>query len=266
LNCFVIKGNEATIGTIETLAYLNTLVANERIRVLHVTQCANDFDARRHCERRVYEYLIPVAAFGAGLDEEALKGKRKALKQALSAYRGTHGWRNFTRRSNPVLPDNQLQRHIFRASLGENVIVSTPGGGEAAYWLIVLSGEGFLCHMCRKMAGLAFAVAAGRVSEATLERALTQHGEEEASACMEIPTSPGELLYLAECSYAKYEQKHHASVHNAEPCKEGMAAFKRQIREHVAHLDLKDNIFATWADPERGELAKWCSRAEPAAA
>lgn len=137
-------GNETAIATGETLAYLNGLLANEHIRVLHVTQCANDFDARRHCERRVYEYLVPCTAFG-DLDEAGLAAKRKVLKKALGEYRGTHIWRNFTRRSNPVLADNQLQRHIFRAGLGENVMVTPPGDEQVTYWLITLSGEAPRC-------------------------------------------------------------------------------------------------------------------------
>lgn len=36
-----------------------------------------------------------------------------------------------------------------------------------------------------------------------------------------------------------------------------MTAFRRRIREHVALLDHKDQIFSTWAGKD-GVLAKWC--------
>ena len=109
--------------------------------------------------------------------------------------------------------------------------------------------------MCQKMVGLAYAVAAGLAPESSLETALTEHSEQ--SQGREVPTAPGECLYLAECSYAKYEQKHKAAVHNTEPCKAAMAAFKRRIREHVARLDHRDGVFTKWSG-EDGELAKWC--------
>jgi len=160
------------------------------------------------------------------------------------------------------MADNQLQRHIFRASVGDIITVdgkaTAPGVAgdgteQVTYVSIALSGEGFLYHMCRKIAGLTFAVAAGLVPESAIETALKQHSETDGYV---VPTAPGELLYLAECNYAKYEQKHKASLWHAEECKTEMQDFKNKIRQHVVALDDASNIFRDWADTD---LKKWCA-------
>jgi tRNA pseudouridine38-40 synthase len=246
-------GNESTVAPEETLTYLNTMVPSEDIRVLHVTQCDHDFDARRHCERRIYEYLMPLSAFqcpdGSAMEVGPL---RKSLKRVLAKFRGTHCWRNFTRKSNPVLADNQLQRHVFRASVGEVVSATDADGVTSSFLCISLSGEGFLYHMCRKIAGLAYAVAAGLVPEEAIDEALK--GSEEHGQRI-VPTAPGHLLYLAECSYSKYECKHHVSFHQAETCRTMMGDWRKKIQEHVIGLDRTASIFEKWA---ADELAVWC--------
>jgi len=158
-------GNTSMTASTDTLEHLNQGLP-PAIRVLNVTACPNDFDARRNCERRRYEYLIPISAFPA---QDAspdgtklnLTPLRKALKAILARFRGTHCWRNFT--NSTELEDNQLQRHVFHALVRDTVTVPGECGMETTFLCVSLSGEGFLYHMCRKIVGLAFAVAAGRI-------------------------------------------------------------------------------------------------------
>ncbi|KAF4695463.1 hypothetical protein FOZ60_004538 [Perkinsus olseni] len=155
---------------------LNDYLVPLNMQVFGIQRVSNKFDARKQCERRRYEYLLP---------EFALDGKADAakLEEVMSQYVGKNkNFFNFTAKI--PAEDPSAKRHILSITCRPTEIEGN------ALIRIQLVGQSFLLHQIRKMIGLAVEVCRGSAPVGAIEECLA------AKERRHIHLAPAEGLFL----------------------------------------------------------------------
>ena len=226
------------------------------------------FCARKMCDRRRYEYVLPAwaldpalgrrradvatadqpaevsAASGEGAGAAVLatesgdgvqapawtpeEGLVK-LNAALAHYVGTRNYHNYTKGMDPKLAQAKRNLLSFKAELFDFE-------GEPLVRCVVL-GQSFVLHQIRKMIGMALAVARGVADEGCLTTALRT-----TSKC-NVPLAPELGLFLDETLFHAYN-KRYADTHKPLDCSEfadQVAKFKRGLLyPHIIKAEARD--------------------------
>jgi tRNA pseudouridine38-40 synthase len=248
---------------------------NERlppgIRVFGVARVTAGFDARKTCDRRRYEYILPEFAFDpnscrAKADSRADGGKEAdaadaaaeaaaatppdapsppfvfddAAKDRMTAilrgYEGTHNFHNFTVRLPSTAPS--ATRYILSFECAGTVTVA----GETWVRLVVV-GQSFVLHQIRKMVGTALAVARGAAPPTAIADALRKDAD------VATPMAPELGLFLDETVYASYNKTWGAPRGEIRRDAWGDAAtrFKLdRVYPHIAARDGEAGVNAEW--------------------
>lgn len=228
----------------------------EQIRALGFKRVTNGFDARKLCDRRRYEYVLPLFAFdpeqcreksyyeqsgkplqyGVTHDIEFTHELRDRLNCILNKYVGTHNFHNFTQGVGAHEP--QALRHILSFTVGEPFDIN----GRKFVACTVL-GQSFVLHQIRKMIGLALAIARGVAPESCIEDAYRK------DASVNVPLAPELGLFLVEAIFDSYN-KRFGSIHenlNMDDYQDAVATFKRNfIYKHIAETEESEKTMAVW--------------------
>ena len=208
---------------------------NERLpegfEIFGYTRVTGGFSAKTMCDRRRYEYVIPVAAFdpkacrpkreaeaedGEGGDDDSAGGPsggdenasenasssafvfdeafRARVNAVLGLYRGTHNFHNYTVRVSP--DDPSAFRYILSFECEPPFEVD-----GVRFVRCVVVGQSFMLHQIRKLIGTALGVLRGAWSEEDLRFALRTR-----ESCP-TPMAPELGLFLCECVYHAYNQR-----------------------------------------------------------
>lgn len=88
---------------------VNLHLDGTQVKLLMRASMPTDFDARKCCDRRRYEYVLPYAALRASADESSLSIRRR-LKRVLKQFAGSRNFRRFTRQSAEYVSLNDTWR------------------------------------------------------------------------------------------------------------------------------------------------------------
>lgn len=186
------------------------------IRILGYQRTVKGFDARKGCDRRRYEYILPEWIFDPSLQPackeqttrsspEEFIGRRnpnyvfdevdmEKLNSILEQYEGTHNFHNFTVRVAASAPQAKRYMLSFRC---ENVVEI-----DGHRWVrMVVVGQSFMLHQIRKMIGMAVAVFRDMVPKSALRHALRSREREG------VPIAPDLGLFLDRCFFESYNKQ-----------------------------------------------------------
>jgi len=145
------------------------------VRVFSVVRTRKGFSARRDCNYREYNYLVPLQPlFRENEKHDDIINRMNVL---LSTFCGTSNFANFTRLSNAIdkktkakllLRNDQMRlpkvmtlfRTIFKARASKLVMPN-----NETFAQVTFAGEGFLYNQIRRMIGLVIAVLQDRLPE-----------------------------------------------------------------------------------------------------
>ncbi|EIE26889.1 pseudouridine synthase, partial [Coccomyxa subellipsoidea C-169] len=221
----------------------------EQIRVLGFTRVTNSFDARKHCDRRRYEYILPAfitidgaaaaaAAEAAGSRQCRFSAEQQArLNEVLGAFEGTHSFHNYTVRV--PASDPAAKRYILSFKCAGTMNL------EGQQWVrMVVVGQSFMLHQIRKLVGTAVAVMRGVATPDAITLAL------DPARVVVTPMAPELGLFLDECVFESYNDRW---GNDREACvrlaafQDQVDAFKRErIYPHIASYDAKNGTNAAW--------------------
>ena len=165
----------------EAFVDLLNLHLPESIRCVFINRVTMRFDARVHCDRRVYEYYLPNRIGHHDLDISKLEFEMKK-------FEGTHNFHNFTRGVGPK--DKSAIRHIVCASVKDV---------DDGFACVRLSGQSFLLNQIRKMIGLALEVCLGLAPPEAINTSLISE------SLVHIHMVPGEGLVLDRLHFRGYD-------------------------------------------------------------
>jgi len=165
------------------------------IRVLSAENVANDFHARYNARGKVYEYSFVVAPLMPPLLRLYAAHVRPpldigAMRRSLPALIGRHDFRSFEgagSRDASAMEGRGAVRTIFTADLE---------GGNQDLYRFTVSGDGFLRHMVRNIAGTLFEVGKGKLSPAGFAELIAARDRTLAG-----PTAPAQGLRLKSVFY-----------------------------------------------------------------
>eukprot|EP00890_Picochlorum_soloecismus_P004565 jgi/Picsp_1/5109/NSC_02472-R1_trna pseudouridine synthase a len=246
------------------------------IRAFGIHRVVKGFDARKACDRRRYEYILPAWMFDPAIkavkvEAEQPESKDEAepvnedegidkkveyrtaitdgnpefefddgcmakLTDILKQYEGTHNFHNFTIRQPSTSP--QAKRFIIKFSCeGTFTIAGKP-------WVkLVVIGQSFMLHQIRKMVGMAFAEYKGVAPPGSLKLAM------QARHRIIVPMAPDLGLFLDECYYEAYNERWgnlHGSL-AADVYREQIQNFKdTQLYPAIAKRDEVEDINRHW--------------------
>lgn len=138
------------------------------IRVHRIVRATGSFCARMNCDRRTYEYLLPLSVLvdapvaGPGHIAESI-GR---LNDVLASYVGTHAFHNFAERMSPS--DKARFRYIISCK-SEGPFQSC----GADFVKVTIVGQSFVLHQIRNMVGLALMVRSSVLSKCAATMLLT---------------------------------------------------------------------------------------------
>lgn len=218
------------------------------------------FDARKMCDRRRYEYVLPEWAF----DPSAHVGRREAEERAgngaaaaegpaaaqsefalgaaglarlnglLKNYEGTHNFHNYTKGVD--CRTAQAKRHMlsFHAEAFEAC-------GERLVRCVVL-GQSFMLHQIRKMIGMALAIMRGVAEERHQIIAMRT------SASCNVPMAPELGLFLDETIFHAYNNRFpdHQPLTQAD-FKGAVTKFKHdRLYPHITGKEAREGTLKAW--------------------
>jgi len=228
----------------------------QQIRALGFKRVTNGFDARKLCDRRRYEYVLPLFAFdseqcreksyyeqngkplqyGVTNDIEFTAELKERFNGILNQYVGTHNFHNFTQGVDAHEP--QALRHILSFTVGEPFDIH----GRKFVACTVL-GQSFVLHQIRKMIGLALAIVRGVAPETCIEEAYRK------DISVNVPLAPELGLFLVEAVFDSYN-KRFGSIHenlNMNDYAESVSNFKKDfIYKHIAETEEAEKTMAVW--------------------
>ena len=145
------------------------------LTVYGFVRTTGSFDARKLCDKRLYEYVLPVYAFHPGIFERPRKSDAPEnqfpqemidkLNAALKHYEGTHNFVNFTVRMEPNDPGAKRYIIFFRF----RDVVDIDGVKHVRMEVL---GQSFMLHQIRKMVGMAVALMRGVAPDDAIKLAL----------------------------------------------------------------------------------------------
>eukprot|EP00938_MAST-03A_sp_MAST-3A-sp1_P002662 g2662.t1 len=167
---------DAETGHCERIVTDLNRVLPEDVKVFSVVRTRKGFDARRDCNYRQYNYLVPLSSsslFCEQNDDEILN----RMNVLLSTFCGTSNFANFTRLSNALdrSTRQKLEKQqeslrlpkamtLFRTIFKANATKVVMSNGES-FAQVTFAGEGFLYNQIRRMIGLVIAVLQRRLPE-----------------------------------------------------------------------------------------------------
>ena len=229
------------------------------IRILGYQRTVKGFDARKSCDRRRYEYILPEWMFDPSLQptskeqttelspeqfiarrdpnyvfDEASMAKMNGI---LAQYEGTHNFHNYTVRCDASAP--QAKRYML--SFNCQNIVEIKG----QRWVrMVVVGQSFMLHQIRKMIAMAVAVFRGIAPDTAIQHALRSRQREG------VPIAPDLGLFLDRCYFESYNQKwgqNHGCLDSDLSYGDQIQAFKlERLYPSLAERDQADQCNASW--------------------
>ncbi|GMH38133.1 hypothetical protein BSKO_06017 [Bryopsis sp. KO-2023] len=235
----------------------------EEIRVLGCVRTTRQFNAWKLCDKRQYEYCLPLWALDKNLkgppnsadkklSKEEAEGKdgeenkpvglkfddalKTRMNSLMAAYLGTHDFHNFTVKI--IGGSSQAKRHILRFAAEDSVDFH----GEEWVRVRVL-GQSFMLHQIRKMIGFIIAVMRDLVEPDSLATALQKDWN------VNVPVAPSVGLFLDETFYDAYNAKwgKQQEVVSLEPFRSQAESFKRdRIYPSIARRNRENQEFVKW--------------------
>ena len=243
------------------------------IRILGYQRTVKGFDARKSCDRRRYEYILPEWMFDpsfqptsreqmTGLSPEQFIARRNPtyrfdeadmvkINGILAQYEGTHNFHNYTVRVNASEP--QAKRYMLSFTC-EGVAEI-----KGQRWVrMEVVGQSFMLHQIRKMIGMAVAVFRDMVPDTALRHALRSREREG------VPMAPDLGLFLDRCYFESYN----ANWGQSRGCLDSDLSFGYQIQafKHerlypsLVDRDQVEQCNATWIQDLYAKRVRYFSR------
>ena len=180
---------DATIPPDRYSYALNALLPHD-IRMIHSEEVSLDFHARFSAVGKKYRYSILQNTHGTAIGWQyyhhiAVPLDVSAMKEAAESFLGTHDFAAFMATGSTV---KSTIRTIYGSEWKQE--------GEVLHYLV--TGNGFLYHMVRIIAGTLIEVGKGKISPTVIPEILTSGDREMAG-----PTAPSKGLTLEEVYYDK---------------------------------------------------------------
>jgi tRNA pseudouridine38-40 synthase len=259
-----------------------------QISLLGIHRVTGGFDARKHCDKRRYEYCLPAWIFdpaitpqnamqtvhykgGAGFDDGVDfhttaaaaaadppftssfifdKVAQDKMTQILSSYNGTHNFHNYAARVH--VTSSNAKRYIMSFTCHGTFQIN----GEPWVRMVVI-GQSFMLHQIRKLIGMALSVFRGDIPEHFLKIAL------KSKASLNVPMAPDLGLFLDECYFDSYNNKwgHLHGPINLTTHQAAVDVFKQErLYPHLARRDEAEGINGFWLSTVTEEnfgFSKW---------
>ena len=174
------------------------------VRVIDVQEAAADFHARFSARSKTYRYLLRNASQVSPFERayvwhvpEALD--LDAMRTAANALIGTHDFAAFrstgsgTKETIRTITRSEIFTNVGRTLLGPP---GEPGVDDATLLAYEISGDGFLRHMVRAIAGTLVEIGRGRRPAASVAALLAGGSRAQAGA-----TAPPQGLFLVRVDY-----------------------------------------------------------------
>lgn len=229
------------------------------IRILGYRRTVKGFDARKACDRRRYEYILPEWMFDpslqptskeqtSGLSTEQFLARRNPdyvfddadmarMTGILAQYEGTHNFHNYTVRVKACAP----QAKRFMLSFKCEGVTEIKG----QRWVrMAVVGQSFMLHQIRKMIGMAVAVFRDMAPESALKHALRSREREG------VPIAPDLGLFLDRSYFESYNKQwghQHGCLDSDEMYGDQIQAFKlEKLYPSLVERDQAEQCNASW--------------------
>eukprot|EP00727_Mastigamoeba_balamuthi_P005543 m51a1_g1608 hypothetical protein (432) ;mRNA; r:194079-195603 len=221
----------------ELAAKLNAALPQD-IHVYGLSRVTGTFCAKKRCDSRVYEYIMPASALRIG------EGGEEIARLVLKAFEGTHNYHNFTVRKKPS--DSSAKRHVLSAQLARVDVAPRSPADAGPYAVIRIHGQSFMLLQIRKMVGLLLLLVRARVSAELAQAILRVVFSQD--KCL-APTAPALGLMLAEPIFEVYNNGRN-SIHEAV----GSGRWTSEIEEfklarlysYVAEREKAESVMGNW--------------------
>ncbi|EDO48717.1 predicted protein, partial [Nematostella vectensis] len=210
------------------LPKINSFLPPE-IRIFGMIKTTKAFDCKQNCSARTYEYLTPTFAFAK--DYVSRTEKIEEINKALSNYKGTKNYHNFT--SGKKFEDPSANRYIISFKCGKPF---ERNGRE--FVVLTVKGQSFVLHQIRKMIGLVIAVVRGVAPSSTFD-------------LIDIPKAPALGLVLDTVHFDAYNKKFgNDGLHEPldwQLINEEVYKFKEDfIHKHIIDTETKEHTMMRW--------------------
>ena len=175
----------------------------EDIRVLRAEEASVDFHARFGARRKVYRYWLGSGPIASPFDRHYAwhlpnRPRLEDMRQAATTLCGTHDFAAF-HTAGGDMPAHSTVRTLFAVSVNESTAPSFLAAVPPVlvdYITIDITGDGFLRHMVRTIAGTLVEVGLGRRTAGTVAETLASRRRPQAG-----PTAPSHGLFLVRIEY-----------------------------------------------------------------
>jgi tRNA pseudouridine38-40 synthase len=250
-----------------------------QIRVFGARRVTKGFDARKSCDKRRYEYVLPAWLFApreALVEDVGAAADATAVETEAADAAAAPPLESQQRQTGPSPPSvftfdeacSERLTSILRQFEGthnfHNYTLRTPHNSRCAKryivsfrcqgvfeiqgqpWVrMVVIGQSFMLHQIRKMVAMAVATYLDIAPPHCLRHALTT------SASLSVPMAPELGLFLDECYYDYYNSKwsiQHERL-SLEDFSKDVNAFKRElVYPHIAERDAAEGVNAGWLE------------------
>ena len=169
---------------------LNEALGKEsEISVFFAQKVIVKFDARLFCDKRRYEYLIPVSSPDCPWSGSPWKETLEVMRETFKLFIGTRNFFNFT--SGLKVGDASANRHIISAEVVEV---------DDKFVKLVIQGQSFLLNQIRKLVGACVECCIGRVTQEEIKQALNPETRRN------FRMVPGEGLLLDGLFFETYDE------------------------------------------------------------
>ncbi|ORX62110.1 pseudouridine synthase [Hesseltinella vesiculosa] len=243
---------------------INALLPDQ-IRVWGYALAQKSFHARKECDSRRYEYLLPTSTLMPELDwcKDDNKGSYRLpastlqkFRDALQLFVGTHSFHNYTIRRNQHT-HMSLKRYIKDITVSDPFL-PMPLGDQ---WLSVkLYGQSFMLHQIRKMIAMAMLTIRTQTPLPVIAESLSH------KALINIPKAPASGLLLDHPVFRWYNEKIDTQLRQPidfDLYKDQMQTFKKTwIDQQIFETEAKEKDFSR--SPVSFSFSSACSFAQMA--
>ncbi|KAI8088638.1 pseudouridine synthase [Halteromyces radiatus] len=229
----------------------------DQIRVWGYVETQKSFHAKKLCDSRKYEYLLPTYTLMPLFDQQQLQQQKEEIwklkqqfriskarldqfKQVMTRFIGTHKFHNYTIKHDDS--EMYVKRHI------KSIIVDDPqvvNDNQMEWIRIHLHGQSFMLHQIRKMISMAILTLRTETPLSIIDRTF-EDGK------INIPKAPALGLLLNQPVYDGYNAK--IDLDQREPIlfdkyKVAMESFKKSyIDDTIFKTEMEHRIFDEFLD------------------